>query len=550
MLAALRRLPADHWLLLLTALTLLFSIFATQSQYLARWDSAQYALALEHFDVRDHQPHPPGYPAYVAAASVVRPLALGEANKALLLVGWLLTLGAAWAIALLGQRWGGWLVGLGAAVLFLASPLTRYYADVALSYPAAACWFAWIGYACWKVWAEGDRRWWWPFLLTGIAGAFRIPTLVLAVPLLVMVWWRLDLLRKLLAVAIVVGLLAIAYAQVAQASGGWGEVKAAMASEAIKHETRFGRFEDKPMKELRDNWTAMAEYLYLAYAIPLAAVVWFLAFIAGGRLRTHEAPWVAQPCEATVSRGQFLLWWILPGFLMYTLVHVNFPGVFLDYQGPWALILALAFARTLRQPAYLLVTLAVAGLLIVRFATGNTEEDQGLPLIRAVDELMAIHVQDIPKVAPSSSTLLLVGETFKQDGYYLPGYRVIWDKYLLRASGPIETPILTMHGHKLEPWVLEGLKVPTNGATLRFLPFPPGTLTLICDPAALRSLKPEQAKWAEPISERAANVLVMLPVAGYSGIVMGPELGWWIVKDEADRDAAVAGFAMFPGRRR
>ena len=34
-------------------------------------DSINFALGVRHFDVAEHQPHPPGYPVYIAAAKAI-----------------------------------------------------------------------------------------------------------------------------------------------------------------------------------------------------------------------------------------------------------------------------------------------------------------------------------------------------------------------------------------------------------------------------------------------------------------------------------------------
>jgi len=49
-------------------------------------DSINFALALHHFDVAAHQPHPPGYPAFIAVAKLAR-LAVPSDARALALVG-------------------------------------------------------------------------------------------------------------------------------------------------------------------------------------------------------------------------------------------------------------------------------------------------------------------------------------------------------------------------------------------------------------------------------------------------------------------------------
>ena len=59
-------------------------------------DSINFALGVRHFDVAEHQPHPPGYPLYIAAAKAVH-LAVGPEVRALSLLSVI-----AGALALLG----------------------------------------------------------------------------------------------------------------------------------------------------------------------------------------------------------------------------------------------------------------------------------------------------------------------------------------------------------------------------------------------------------------------------------------------------------------
>ncbi|HEU0016851.1 MAG TPA: DUF2723 domain-containing protein [Methyloceanibacter sp.] len=55
--------------LLFAGLAALFAF--TRSHWLDDWDSINFAFALDDFDVLHHQPHPPGYPIYVAAGKLV-----------------------------------------------------------------------------------------------------------------------------------------------------------------------------------------------------------------------------------------------------------------------------------------------------------------------------------------------------------------------------------------------------------------------------------------------------------------------------------------------
>ncbi|MCG3151703.1 MAG: hypothetical protein GEEBNDBF_00984 [bacterium] len=495
------------------------------SRYLARWDSAQYALALEQFDVRLHQPHPPGYPAYVVSGWLGTKIMGGEPNRGYLLVNWLLLGGAAWATWLLGRAWGGVLAGGVAALLLLASPLTLYYGSVALSYPAGACWFAWLGWSAWRVRQEGDPRWWWPFVIAAIGGAYRLPSLVLGLPLLAWVWWGLPGRQKHLSLVVLTGLSLAAYVPVWQASGGVGEWLQAIQTEGVKHETRFGRFESGPLQELAANWRAMRDFFWLGFALPIPVVV-VLALIPVAR----RLPSVSNADDSRIPLG-FLCWWVLPGVLFYLIVHVNFTGIFLDYAPSVALVIGCGSTRvTQRQPLIAALFLALMlPILLWRFATGDPRTDLSWPLLRMVDQAMVVHVDDIPKAGPSSQTLVLLSDSFKQAGYYLPNHRVIWDKYLLLASSPPDHPILTMQRHRLEPWVLPGTRL-ADGRTVRFLAFPAETHWLIVTNGALQALDPAQQSQAEMISERSEGLLQRLDVSGYVGAVLVTGGGWQLVQ--------------------
>ena len=102
-----------------------------RSQFLFSWDSVNFALALDRWDLVLHQPHPPGYVGYVWLARACR-LMLPDPNAALILVGML-------AMAASGFVWFRLALELdvrplhawaGLAVL-LTSPLVWLYSSVA-----------------------------------------------------------------------------------------------------------------------------------------------------------------------------------------------------------------------------------------------------------------------------------------------------------------------------------------------------------------------------------------------------------------------------------
>jgi len=171
-------------------------------------DSINFALGLRHFDVANHQPHPPGYPVYIAlgrvSLTVIRALApsLDTARaEAIALALWSaigggVALLAAWAFfAEVGRyrstpspyfKVGGisfWATGLlAASPLFWISGMRPLSDMPGLAIAIAAQALALRG--------SSDRRLLvWAALLAGVAAGFRVQTACLTVPLLAFAIW-------------------------------------------------------------------------------------------------------------------------------------------------------------------------------------------------------------------------------------------------------------------------------------------------------------------------------------------------------------------------
>ena len=105
-----------------------------RAERLTDWDSVNFALALDRWDLALHQPHPPGYLGYVVLAWPAS-LVTDDPNAALVLVAALAAVAAAvvlWKLAAavgvgVAARWAG-------IAAFLTSPLVWFYSSVAEVY--------------------------------------------------------------------------------------------------------------------------------------------------------------------------------------------------------------------------------------------------------------------------------------------------------------------------------------------------------------------------------------------------------------------------------
>ncbi len=115
----------------------LFAILATayaltRSHWLDDWDSVQFALALDDFDLRKHQPHPPGYPVYIAAAKVLRTV-VPDAAAALTLLSSLAGAACASLFFLITRRDLDRTTALASTLIMAVSPLFWLQAGLALT---------------------------------------------------------------------------------------------------------------------------------------------------------------------------------------------------------------------------------------------------------------------------------------------------------------------------------------------------------------------------------------------------------------------------------
>ncbi|MCB1491711.1 MAG: DUF2723 domain-containing protein [Rhodobiaceae bacterium] len=116
--------------LLTLALTAVYG--ATASRYLDEWDSVQFALGLEDFDITRHQPHPPGYPVYIAAGKLLFALT-GNATVALVALSVITGAATAGLVFLLLRRDFAPLPALAGTLTMALAPMTWMSAGKAMT---------------------------------------------------------------------------------------------------------------------------------------------------------------------------------------------------------------------------------------------------------------------------------------------------------------------------------------------------------------------------------------------------------------------------------
>ncbi len=169
------------WPLSLFIVTILTRIPFT-SKYLYNWDSVQFALALEKYDITVHQPHPPGYFLYVMLGRLVN-LFIKDANNTFIFISILFSGLAIVAIYFLGKEIFDKKTGVLAALIALTSPNLWFHGEVALTYAVEAFFSSFVALLCWRIF-KGDHKYiWLSVIALGIAGGIRQNTIVFLFPL-------------------------------------------------------------------------------------------------------------------------------------------------------------------------------------------------------------------------------------------------------------------------------------------------------------------------------------------------------------------------------
>jgi hypothetical protein len=157
------------WIFVLLLITLtLATRLPFRSPLLVIGDSVHYVLGMEHFDVSEYRPHPPGTFLYITTAKAFAVL-LDDANQSLIAIAILFSVGAVVFLYLLSRDMFSREVGIVACLLFLFVPLFWYYGEIAMRHAGSACFTAAIAFLSYRVYSRGDNKLW-VYLVAGVLG--------------------------------------------------------------------------------------------------------------------------------------------------------------------------------------------------------------------------------------------------------------------------------------------------------------------------------------------------------------------------------------------
>ena len=308
----------------LAALTLL-SRWPYRARMLYNWDAVQFALALREFDIAKHQPHPPGYLLYVALGRLLN-MSLGDPNLAYVAIAMVFSAATTAVVYVLARALYDRTTAAAAATLLAVSPLFWFYGSVGLTYAGEAFGASLVAVFAYGALRGEPRTLYACAVVLGLVGGIRQSVLVLLFPLCVacaLVGVRslkkLGLAAVLMAAAVLSWFLPMVWL-----TGGLGAY--------LRASTQLYGSVVLPTSVLGgslDVTLAQARYVLASVIVGLGPLT--LAMFALP-LYVRRVGWG--------RRDWFLVGWIVPPAVFYTLVHFGQAGYVLTFLPALVILLS------------------------------------------------------------------------------------------------------------------------------------------------------------------------------------------------------------------
>lgn len=316
------------------------------ARYSYDWDSSQLGRAVAEYNIEKHQPHPPGYPLWVAAARLLAKLTPGIPG-ALSVLALLFSLGGLIFFRLVlrevnAEREGVWLVPLLAfspPVLFYSAAQSSYSSDLFVS--CAAGYFA--------VQAEkGARGHFLAFcVFLALAMGLRQSGAVLLIPLLALsgfTAWRRSKAEAGVGIAAGAGVFAAWFVPFVRMAGGWANYREMTSHQFETTVSRTSILFGAAVSEHRSMAIDLGIWIAASLAgIACAAAILRLGAFSGKRERlTPRLRWLVILWGAPNLLFVLLFHFPKPGYLMLSLpaLFVGIGAAARTYGRPWKPIAA------------------------------------------------------------------------------------------------------------------------------------------------------------------------------------------------------------------
>jgi hypothetical protein len=393
--------------------TVAMTRFMFRSHYLYDLDSVNFALAMERFDPRVHQPHPPGYFLYICVGRLLN-IMFHDANLALVVLSILASCGVAVVIYKMTLDWFGPMAAQFAGIFFLFSPLAWFHGIVALTYIVEAFFSGFLGYLCWRIYC-GRAGYIVPAaIVLGVSAGVRPSSLLFLAPLFLFSLQNAKPKEKWMGMAALVLTLTAWFVPMIFASGGLNAYFGALASLWQMVPSKGTVFNSSPANSIARAFTIIFIYVLtfgVASLAPLGAL--------------------ASTTPTDPRKKKFTFIWIGPALCFFTFGYLKFvnSGYLLLLCAPacmWLGLWASEWYKSCAWPSSLkLAAIGVGAAVNVLIFVASPFYCSYREVRRFEAELESIKTT-LPQLGSARDTLILSFDShfngFRHAGYYLPDY--------------------------------------------------------------------------------------------------------------------------------
>ncbi len=399
-----------------------------RNQFAFYWDSAQFALAVEHYDLASSLPHPPGYFLYVMFGRLVN-LIVHEPHTTLLWMSLVFGSALPATFYLLGAATFSRAAGLVTAVIGLTSPLTWFYSLIVYTYVVDACCVTLFALLCWRARQHGVT---WCHLIAlsllyaVILGTRQQSGLTLS-PLFLYTLWgaQQQRFRKIVVAAVLSGVCVLLwFVPLAATAGG---VQSYLHIAGVHFEANRGRTPNSVLMNL--NAMSRFSIAALLLAAPILAFAYLLRRKQLAAVLTRRQP---------DARVWFYMAWLGPMTVFWSLTYTHLPGHVMSYFCGLAILAGGATVVVGKRPWSIAVLTVFVGAssiyafmarpaMLQRFLLGWSLSNRD---IRENDQRVMLALQSVRKQFNPHETLLVHGNEyfvfgFRQFQYHLPEFKNI-----------------------------------------------------------------------------------------------------------------------------
>ncbi|MGB9977970.1 ArnT family glycosyltransferase [Methanobacterium sp.] len=475
----------DFLILLILGLLVVITRVPFTSKFLYEWDSVNYSLAFENYNILQQQPHPPGYLLYVALGKAVNYI-FNDPNTSLIFLSITFSILSTILIYFMAKEVFSRKIGIISALLLIFNPFIWFYGEIASIYIFEAFFSILIAYSSYKLFKGDEKFIYISAFVLGLSGGFRTDIIEFMLPLWAFSIWNAKLSYAKISKGLLTFLLSISLWLLPAVilTGGFEKYIHILryTSESASYTSLI--FGASISQQILNTGVCI---IWSLVGLTLLGILITALFLTHHRenFKPKAAVYIKKPLTI------FFLLWIIPSFIFYLFIYIMKPGYLLTFLPAVMIILSYITIRISSDIHFKFPKIHIKhalGFILIIYIISNTAYfaypynlhndqiwetptdkmgtnqkiwfgiDVGLVYdnskINANDENTQLHIQNILNISGSDpqSTIIVIRDITREDEgfnwrkamYYLPGYDIY---YLFdHENSGIEGNVSVWHG--------------------------------------------------------------------------------------------------------